>query len=104
MTTRRQFVLHSLPVGAALMGGVSQVRAAAAPLVAETDPVAVALGYKHDATKVDAKKYPAWQAGRLCNGCQLFLGKPADAQAPCSALANKVVSAKGWCTAWAKKA
>ena len=103
MTTRRQFVLHSLPVGAALMGGVGHVRAQAG-LVAETDPVAVALGYKHDATKVDAKKYPAWQAARTCNGCQLFLGTPADAQAPCSALANKVVSAKGWCTAGAKKA
>jgi hypothetical protein len=64
----------------------------------------VALAYRHDATKVDAKQYPAWAAGHVCGNCQLFQGKPSDAWGPCGVMGGKLVNAKGWCIAWARKA
>lgn len=101
MTTRRTF-LASIPAGAALLG-LGNANGAAVAL-SETDPSAAALGYKADASKVDAKKYPAFAAGRRCADCQLYGGKPADVTAPCGAFGGKLVSAKGWCVAWVKKA
>jgi hypothetical protein len=70
----------------------------------ESDPVAMALGYKMDAAKVDKAKFPKYAAGQLCSGCQLYMGKPTDAMAPCPTFANKLVTAKGWCNAWVKRA
>jgi len=103
MTTRRQFVITLLPATAAMLA-LSRAAHAQAPHLEETDPTAVALGYKNDATKVDAKKFPTHAAGNVCSGCSLFQGKPTDAWAPCAIFAGKQVNAKGWCSAWAKKA
>jgi hypothetical protein len=103
MTSRRQFVVTLLPATAAMLA-LSRTAQAQAAKLEETDPTAVALGYKHDATKVDAKKFPTYVAGHVCSGCSLFQGKPTDAWAPCAIFAGKQVNAKGWCSAWAKKA
>jgi hypothetical protein len=103
MTTRRQFVITLLPAATAMLA-LSRTAQAQAAKVEETDPTAIALGYKHDATKVDAKKFPTFVAGRNCSNCQLYQGKPTDAWAPCAIFAGKQVNAKGWCSAWAKKA
>lgn len=100
MTSRRIF-LASIPASAlALRLG----NASAAVVLPETDPAAVALGYKTDASKVDVKKYPAFVRGQQCANCQLYAGKPVDLMGPCNVFAGKLVSAKGWCAAWAKKA
>ncbi len=101
MTSRRQFIMTIVPAAAALSAATS-VRAADAAKVDEKDPAAVGLGYKHDATKVDAKKYPTYKAGSACGNCQFFQGK--DAWGVCPLLGGKQVNAKGWCSAWAKKA
>lgn len=74
-----------------------------APL-SESDPQALALGYKADASKVDKAKFPKYAANQMCSSCQLYQGKPNDAAGPCPLFPNKVVAAKGWCSAWAKKA
>ena len=103
MTSRRQFVITLLPATAAMLA-LTRTAQAQAPHLEETDPTAVALGYKNDATKVDAKKFPTHAAGNICSGCSLFQGKPTDAWAPCAIFAGKQVNAKGWCSAWAKKA
>ena len=102
MTTRRQ-ALHLFTLAAAT-GAIGRQSFAQAAELAENDPQAVALGYRHDATKVDARKYPAWAAGRVCSNCQLFQGKPSDPWGPCGAMGGKLVNAKGWCVAWARKA
>ena len=101
MTNRRTF-LSSLPAGAALLG--FGTASAAAPILSEADPTAIALGYRSDAGKVDAKKYQAYVPGRRCADCQLYAGKTTDANGACSAFGGKIVSAKGWCMAWVKKA
>ena len=102
MTTRRQFVI-SFPV-AAVAVAASHTAAAQAVKLEETDPQAAALGYRHDASKVDLKKYPTFAAGRNCANCQLFQGKTKEVWGPCGAFGGKLVNANGWCVAWAKKA
>ena len=77
------------------------------------NPQAVALGYHHDASKVDTKKWPkragAAGAKQFCNNCQFFMvDKGADptkvAAAPCQILMSKGVQAKGWCNTWTQRA
>jgi len=103
MTTRRQFILTAVPATALLIGAVPAAFAQPARLE-ETDALAVSLGYKADAAKVDAKKFPTFVAGHNCANCSLFAAKPTDAWGPCGAVGGKQVSAKGWCIAWVKKA
>ena len=100
-TTRRTFMLHAVAAGSAL--GTTQAMAQAGPKLEEADPQAAALGYKQDATKVDAAKYPKHAGTDNCSGCQLFQGKPKEATGVCPLFAGKQVSATGWCSAWAKK-
>lgn len=103
MTTRRQFVLAVIPA-ATLLPGAARTALAQATRLEEKDAIAVALGYRHDAAKVDAKKFPAYAAGRNCSHCQLFQAKAGDAWGACPAVGGKLVNAKGWCQAWVKKA
>ena len=103
-TSRRTFVIQSLTGAGALAGLAMANTAVAQDAVADTDPQAVALGYKADATKTDAKKYPKYAAGQHCGNCALFQGKATDAAGGCPLFAGKKVSAKGWCSAYAKKA
>ena len=102
MTTRRRF-LQTVPAATLAMTFARGANAQAARLE-ETDALAVLLGYKNDATKVDVKTFPAYVAGRNCAGCQLYQGKATDSTAACGAVGGKLVSARGWCVAWAKKA
>ena len=76
----------------------------AAGKLSETDPQAVALGYKDDTTRVDEKKFPNHQATQICAGCQFYQGTAKDALAPCQIFAGKQVAAKGWCSSYVKKA
>ena len=97
---RRTFIIQAAAVGAsALAAG----RTLAQAKLEENDPQAVALGYKHDSTKVDAVKYPKHEAAQKCSSCQLFQGKATDAWGPCALFGAKQVAGPGWCSAWVKK-
>jgi hypothetical protein len=87
-TNRRTFMMQVVAGGSAL--AASRVMAQA--MVAETDANAVSLGYKADATKVDAKKFPAHKATQHCGNCALFQGKPTDAAGNCPLFAGKQVA------------
>ena len=102
MTSRREFVLTAIPAAAVLLGATSPAFAEAVRLE-ESDPIAVALGYKHDASTVDAKKFASYAAGRNCAGCGQFQGKGSDQWGVCAAVGSKLVNAKGWCAAWNPK-
>ena len=101
-SNRRTFIIQSVVSAGAL--ATTRLGQAQAPLVQETEPQAVALGYKNDATKVDKAKYPKYAPGQQCANCALYQGKPTDAAAACPLFAGKQVAAKAWCSAWAKKA
>ncbi len=102
MTQRRTFILQLVP--ATLAVGASLRANAQAAKVEESDPAAKAVKYVHDHTKLDPVKNAPYVKGSQCSGCALFAGKPTDAWAPCAIVANKQVNAKGWCTAWNKRA
>ena len=57
--------------------------------VDEASETAVALGYRHDTTKVDAAKYPKHQSSQTCANCQFWQAKPGDAWSNCSMPANR---------------
>lgn len=75
-------------------------------LVAETDPLAIQLGYRADATKVDTSKFEKRRgnegANQTCRSCQ-FYGAPDQSSAPCVVFGGKSVSGAGWCNSWFKR-
>ena len=97
--TRRQFIIYSATGLAATVAGQSY-----AANVAETDPQAVSLGYKADASKVDKAKFPKFAAGQNCGNCSLYKGAAGSKVGPCQIFPGKDVAAAGWCSAYAKKA
>ncbi len=106
MNTRRNFLFKLAVTAGAPLALANSLCAQTPPPAAkleETDPLAVALGYKEDTTKVDAAKYPQHKAEQICSGCALYQGKPGEASGPCAAVGMKLVMAGGWCSAYAKK-
>jgi hypothetical protein len=101
-SSRRHFVLQIVAVGAAI-GSLDAHAQGAGSKLNESDPQALALGYKDDTTKVDAKKYPKHEPTQTCANCQLFQGKATDATGGCALFPGKQVAAAGWCSAWNKK-
>lgn len=105
--SRRDFLLTAstaalVPLVAGLMP--AQLAAAELPHLLETDPTAMALGYKHDSTKVDSSKYPSHKSSQICAGCALAQGAATENWLPCSIFPGKSVAAKGWCAAFVAKA
>ena len=101
-TNRRRFIkltvtgLAAAPFANALFSGSAE----AAEMVSESDPTAVALKYKMDAAKAADRKDPK----AFCSNCNFYTGKPSDANGPCTVFGGKLVTAKGWCASWVKKA
>jgi hypothetical protein len=76
----------------------------------KTNGTAKALGYVHEADKVDVKKWPK-RAGagktQYCDNCQFYTaeknqGKNAE-EGKCMLLPGGLVAKKGWCNSWVKK-
>ena len=97
---RRRFMLLGAQAAGALSLAVSGL-AHAEERLTEADPVAQALGYKDDASKID-KGNSHYVAGSACANCQLYQGKPGDATGDCP-IFHKLVSAKAWCNSYVKK-
>ena len=106
MNSRRNF-LRSLVASAGtpvLLAGRALAQAPPPPVkLEESDPVAIALGFKLDTATVDGKKYPQHAIEQKCSGCALYQEKPGDSAGPCTTFGNKLVPAAGWCVAFAKK-
>ncbi|MEN9706422.1 MAG: hypothetical protein RLZZ393_2301 [Pseudomonadota bacterium] len=69
------------------------------PLLAATEPAAVAIGYVESAAKVDARANPSWRRGQSCATCALIEFGTGRARG-CSAVPGRLVLATGWCKAW----
>jgi High potential iron-sulfur protein len=104
----RRTVLKNALAGLAALPAVGLVagRAAAqgtAPHLDEKESLAVAMGYVHDAKKVDANKVPQYKPGSKCANCLQLQGKEGDEWRPCNIFAGKLVNANGWCKVWVQK-
>ncbi len=97
---RRTFLRSTVAAGAAIpLAGIPIVTLAQAK-VAEDDPAAAALGYKHDASTVDAAKFPQRKDDQLCENCRLYAAGAEEGWGNCGIFPGKQVNAKGWCSAW----
>ena len=99
-TPRRVFLIHAVAAGSLLSGAPAQAQTQ----VDEADETATALGYKHDSSKIDAKKYPAHKPDQKCSNCQFWQGAATDTWAGCSMFGRKHIAAGGWCLAYKKVA
>jgi len=94
---RRRFIRLATAGLAAPAATVLFIRKAeAVELMSESDPKAVAVKYKMDATKSPDRKDPA----AVCDNCNLFTAKPGEATGACVIFDGRLVTAKGWCTSW----
>jgi len=84
-----------------------------ADIVTKDDPTGIALGYIHDATKTDTKKYPKRKgpegATQFCSNCMFLQGEEKEITGiegkwiGCQLFPKKAVNSKGWCNSWTKK-
>jgi hypothetical protein len=100
-STRRS-ILRGAAAIAASSGFIRLAFADSLPMLSEADPMAQALGYRADATKVDKTKFPQYAAGQTCSTCSLYAGTGAPS-GPCPIYAGKSVAATGWCASYARK-
>jgi len=98
---RREFIVGSV------VGFVSTalwpLAAHAAEELSETDPSAVALGYRTDATKVDKVKFPKYADGQTCVSCQFYQGSASAKTDICPLFSGKTVEGAGWCNGYVRK-
>ena len=103
MTQSRPDFLNSGVALWALALAPSVAVAAGPPELKESDPIAIALGYKKDATSVDTTTYPkragATGATQSCNNCALYSAGE-NGLGGCTAIPGKLVAGAGWCNAW----
>ena len=89
------------PIASTLLPRIA--RADDLPHLSESDPTAMALGYKEDASKVDKAKYSMFKDGSMCSNCKFWTGKAGDAYGPCQLFPGKATNAKGWCSGYNPK-
>ena len=104
-SSRRRFLART--VAAAIAAPLAARMLARAAHAAELPPIpadhatAVALAYTEDAASAS---HPSFKPASLCSNCQFYTGTADAARGPCTLFAGYSVAAKGWCSAWAKKA
>jgi hypothetical protein len=110
--TRREFVisLAALPVVGSFFFCRFSFGAEGLPAgknaASESDPMATALGYKHDFAQVDKKKYAQLSKpenkSQRCASCNFY--KPENGSwGSCQLIKSGLVNANGWCASWVKK-
>ncbi len=100
---RRTF-MKALAAGGGALATAQASAQEAETVVREASPLAVAMGYKADATQLDKAKFRQRTPDQVCGTCTFYRGKPTEATGRCNLFAAKQVSAQGWCSAWARKA
>ena len=106
---RRGFLKMGVTAGGGVLAlSAIPIQLSAQDMVAESEPLAQAMGYVADASKVDTAKFPkrAGEAGakQFCHNCALYAGEADSESAPCSIFQNRLVAGAGWCNAWVAKA
>lgn len=105
---RRGFLKIGMKAGGGILAlSAIPIQLVAQDAVAESEPLAQAMGYAMDASTVDTTKFPkrSGEAGakQFCHNCALYSGEADSASAPCSIFQNRLVQGNGWCNAWVAK-
>jgi High potential iron-sulfur protein len=103
--SRRRFIAiqaATVAVGSSLLCASTARAQSGGAHLDEASEQATALGYHHDSSKVDGKKYPKHNASQHCKGCSFWQGKPEDPWAGCAMFGRKQIANAGWCQVWAK--
>ncbi len=104
---RRQFLTMGVAGSGVIALSAIPIHLLAQDAVAESEPLAQAMGYVADASKTDTAKFPkrAGEAGakQFCHNCALYAGEADSESAPCSIFQNRQVAGIGWCNAWVAK-
>lgn len=101
MPSRRQVLLRIAPLAGAAFVWPRAAWPQQIVALKETDPMAVAMGFRLDTTKVDQKKYPKHTIEQHCANCVHFT-TPGANEARCN-LFNKLVPKTGWCSGYSKR-
>lgn len=103
--SRRTFLVRAATAAVAVPLGIRLIdRPAFAqdlPALPADNAQAKALSYVET---TEGLAHPSFKAGSDCTNCQFYTGKAGDARGPCTLFPGFSVNAKGWCSAWAKKA
>lgn len=107
-TLERRALLKRVLVSLTALPGIAMIEWRAVAQTAPTrldekDPAAVALGYIHDASKVQAARNPTYRSGQTCANCLQIQGKDGEAWRGCNLFPGKQVAAAGWCRVWVQK-
>lgn len=103
--SRRRFLIDTavavtaLPLGAQLLG--RNAWAQDLPMLPLDNAQAKALNYVES---TDGLSHPSFKPGSDCAGCQFYTNASAAEAGPCTLFPGHKVAAKGWCSAWAKRA
>jgi hypothetical protein len=68
-----------------------------------SDPLAQALGYIEDASKIDKSKFATYKPGQKCSGCRFYQGTAGEQYGPCQIFGGKAVNTNGWCISFNAK-
>ena len=92
------------PIAAPAPAPAPATAAATGGMVDEKDSQAISLGFVSVAANADKAKFKTWAEGQQCSACLLFQGAAGAATGGCGIFVGRQVPAKGWCSAFNKKA
>jgi hypothetical protein len=102
---RRQFIqLSAVAAAGCMMRPGQEAVAQDMPKIEESEAMAQAMKYVHDASSVDASTRANRAPEQTCANCALVQGADGEAWRPCQIFPGKLVSSAGWCSVWAPKA
>jgi High potential iron-sulfur protein len=96
---RRVFMMQIAAASTAMVTGTAR---AEAKKLEESEPQAIALGYKDDSRNVDAKRFPKHAASQSCANCTIWIGKEGTG-GKCHVFGSRLLSGTGWCSQWVGK-
>ena len=93
---RRIFPMAAVPPSTAAGHALAALKK-----VEESEPKAIAVGLKHDTTKVDRARYPKHQPTQNCANCLAYApAKPTDEWGECDLMSDRLVHRDGWCSSY----
>src|SRR5277367_4160891 len=103
LTLSRRAFMENGAIMIATVGVSSLAWSDSAPMLSESDPTALALGYKANVSTVDTAKFAQYARGQSCSNCALYQGAAGSSSGPCAIFPGKAVASQGWCASYAKK-